>query len=130
MGFPGDSDGRVCTCNSGDLGSIPGLGRSPGGGHGNPLQYSCLENPHGQKSLASYSPWGHKELDPNEQLSTTQHMLIQSACISWFLGTQGPESLTDSSSAAMQSGSNAKRTQQLKKMIMFSVENMGENILL
>jgi len=36
----------------GDLGSIPGLGRSPGGGHGNPLQYSCLENPHGQRSLA------------------------------------------------------------------------------
>ena len=35
------------TCNAGDLGLIPGLGRSPGGGHGNPLQYSCLENPHG-----------------------------------------------------------------------------------
>ena len=35
-----------------DMGSIPGLGRSPGGGHGNPLQYSCLENPHGQRSLA------------------------------------------------------------------------------
>ena len=44
----------------GDLGSIPGLGRSPGGGHGNPLQYSCLENPHGQRSLLNYSPWvGH-----------------------------------------------------------------------
>ena len=43
----------------GDLGSIPGLGRSPGGGHGNPLQYSRLE-PHGQRSLVSYSPWGHK----------------------------------------------------------------------
>ena len=37
-------------CNAGDLGSIPGLGRSPGGGHGNPLQYSCLENPHGQRA--------------------------------------------------------------------------------
>ena len=37
-------------------GSIPGSGRSPGGRHGNPLQYSCLENPHGQKSLAGYSP--------------------------------------------------------------------------
>ena len=43
-----------------------GLGRSPGGGHGNPLQYSCLENPHGQRSLAGYSPWGHKELDTTE----------------------------------------------------------------
>ena len=44
-GFPGDSDGKKSTCNVGDLGSIPGLGRSPGGGHGNPLQYSCMENP-------------------------------------------------------------------------------------
>ena len=42
--------------NVGDLGSLPGLGRSPGGGHGNSLQYSCLENPHGQRSLAGYSP--------------------------------------------------------------------------
>ena len=39
-----------------DVGSVPGLGRSPGGGHGNPLQYSCLENPHGQRSLAGHSP--------------------------------------------------------------------------
>ena len=45
MGFPGGSDGKDSTCNMGDLGSIVGLGRSPGGGHGNPLQYSCLENP-------------------------------------------------------------------------------------
>ena len=41
-------------CNVGDLGSVPGLGRSPGGGHGNPLQYFCLENTHGQRSLAGY----------------------------------------------------------------------------
>ena len=45
---------------------------SPGGGHGNPLQYSCLENPHGQSSLEGYSPRGHKELDTTEQLSTAQ----------------------------------------------------------
>ena len=45
------------SCNAGDPGSIPGLGRSPGEGNGNPLQYSCLEN----CSLAGYSPWGHKE---------------------------------------------------------------------
>ena len=44
-------------CNVGVLGSIPGLGRSPGRGHGNPLQYPCLENPHGQRILAGYSPW-------------------------------------------------------------------------
>ena len=42
--FPGGSDGKVSACNEGDLGSIPGLGRSPGEGNGNPLQYSCLEN--------------------------------------------------------------------------------------
>ena len=45
----------------GAAGSIPGAGRSPGGGNDNPLQYSCLENPHGQKSLAGYSPWGHSQ---------------------------------------------------------------------
>ena len=45
MGFPGGSDGRETACNAGDWGSIPGSGRSPGEGNGNPLQYSCLENP-------------------------------------------------------------------------------------
>ena len=49
-----------------DLGSIPGLGISPGGEHGHPLQYSCLENPHGQRSLAGCSPWGHSEPDRTE----------------------------------------------------------------
>ena len=44
LGFPGGSDGEESACNVGDLGLIPGSGRSPGGGHGNPLQYSCLEN--------------------------------------------------------------------------------------
>ena len=44
-GFLGGSNGEESACNAGDLSSIPGLGRSPGGGHGNPLQYSCLENP-------------------------------------------------------------------------------------
>ena len=43
-GFPGGSDSKVSACNEGDLGSIPGSGRSPGEGNGNPLQYSCLEN--------------------------------------------------------------------------------------
>ena len=45
LGFPGGSDGKESACNVGDLGSIPGLGRSPGEGNGNPLQYPCLENP-------------------------------------------------------------------------------------
>ena len=60
VGFAGGSDGKESTCNVGDLGSIPGWGRSPGEGHGNPLQYSCLENPHGQRSLADYSAWGRR----------------------------------------------------------------------
>ena len=50
-----------------DSGSIPGLGRSPGGGHGNPLQYSCLENPM-DRILVGYSPWGHKESDITEAI--------------------------------------------------------------
>ena len=45
MGFPGGSDGKESACNVGDLGLIPGLGICPGGGHGSPLQYSCLDNP-------------------------------------------------------------------------------------
>ena len=45
MGFPGGSEVKVSACNAGDLGSIPGSGRSSGEGNGNPLQYSCLENP-------------------------------------------------------------------------------------
>ena len=52
--------------NAGDAHSIPGLGRSPGAGHGYPLQYSCLEDPHGQRRLEGYRPWGRKELDVTE----------------------------------------------------------------
>ena len=49
----GGSDGKESACKAGDLGSIPGLGRSPGGGHGNPLQYSCTEEPGGLQSVGS-----------------------------------------------------------------------------
>ena len=49
-----------------DTGLSPRSGRAPGGGHGNPLQYSCLENPHGQRSLVGYSPRGHTESDTTE----------------------------------------------------------------
>ena len=62
MGFPGGSDGKESASNAGDLGWIPGLGRSPGGGHSNPHQYSCLENPHGQRSLVGYGPQGRKDM--------------------------------------------------------------------
>ena len=68
--FPGGSDGKELTCDAAYLGSIPGFGRFPGGVHGNLLQYSCLENPHGQRSLvAGYSLWGHKGSDMAERLS-------------------------------------------------------------
>ena len=59
---------RICH-NVGDPGLISGLGGSPGGGNGNPLQYSCLENPHGQRSLEGYSSLGCKEADTTEQLT-------------------------------------------------------------
>ena len=61
MGVPGGSDDKESTCNEGNLGSIPGLGRSSGEGNGNPLQYPCLENPRRWRTLAGYSPWGRKE---------------------------------------------------------------------
>ena len=63
MGFP---DGKESACNAGDLGLIPGLGRFPRRRAWQPTQYSCLENPHGQRSLAGYSSWGIKEWDVTE----------------------------------------------------------------
>ena len=75
-GFPCNSDGKESTCNVKDLGSIPGLGRSTGGEHGHPLHYFCLENLHGQRSLVGHSPWGRKESDMTERLSTAQHSLM------------------------------------------------------
>ena len=68
--FLGSSAAKVSTCNAGDPGLIPVSGRSPGEGNGYPLQYSCLENPHRQRSLDGYSPWGRKESDMTERLST------------------------------------------------------------
>ena len=64
--------GKESACSVGDLGSIPGLGRSLGEGNGNPLQCSCLENPCGQRSLAGPSPRGCKGSDKTEQPSTAQ----------------------------------------------------------
>ena len=59
--FPDGSDSKESVCNVGHLGLIPGLRRSPGEGHGNPLQYYCLENPHGCRSLEGYCPWGREQ---------------------------------------------------------------------
>ena len=66
MGFSGGSESQESACNAGDSGLIPGLGRSPGGGHGNQHQYSCLEDPHGQRSLVGYGLQGLKESDTTE----------------------------------------------------------------
>ena len=71
--FPGGSEGKESACNTKDLGSLPGLGGPSGGGQGNPLQYSCLENPHGQRNLVGYSPWGDKESDTTEQLTSSSN---------------------------------------------------------
>ena len=71
--FPGGSVVKKSAHNSGDLGLIPGLGRSPGEGNGNLLQYSCLENSKGQRSLVGYSPWGRKESDVTELLTLTKY---------------------------------------------------------
>ena len=70
LSFPGGSDNKESAFSAGDLGSVPGLGRSPAGGNGNPLQDSCLESPYGQRILAGYSPGGLQELDVTEWLST------------------------------------------------------------
>ena len=69
--FPGGPDGKVSVYNVEDLGSIPGSGRFPGEGNGNPLQYSCLEIPWMEEPGAGYCPWGHKESDTTERLHFT-----------------------------------------------------------
>ena len=78
LDFSGGSDHKESTCNAGNLGLIPGLGRSPGGGHGNSLQYFCLENPHQQRSQVdslTHSVW--QSLGPS--------MLLQLALFHSFL---------------------------------------------
>ena len=84
-GLPSGPDGKESACSAGDLSSIPGLGRSPGGGPDYPLQYSCLENPHGQRSLEGYSPWGHKELDMNEWMSTMCMYVCVCVCVCIYI---------------------------------------------
>ena len=66
LGFPGGSVSKESACSAGDLGLIPGLGRAPGEGNGNPLQYSCLENPHGLRSLVGRSPGDLRESGTTE----------------------------------------------------------------
>ena len=70
--IPDSSGGKEYACNNAEDSSlILGLGRSPGEEEGNPLLYSCLENPFGQRSLEGYSSWGHEESDTTESLTHT-----------------------------------------------------------
>ena len=68
MGFPGGSDDKESSCNAGDLGTVPGSGRSPGEGNGNPLQYSCLENPMNRGTYRAIVH-GFAESDTTEKVS-------------------------------------------------------------
>ena len=85
MRFPHGSDGKEPACNVGDLGSIPGLGRSPQGGHGNPLQHSCLENPRTEEPGRLLSIWswrvGHIRVTKHCTESSPYHPLP----IEWIL---------------------------------------------
>ena len=82
LGFPGGSDSKESTGNMRDVASIHRLGRSRGGGHGNPPQHSCLENPHGQRSLAGYSPWDRKESDTTQRLTHMKEKV--SVMLAWY----------------------------------------------
>ena len=95
LGFPGGSVVKNLPAMRQDPGSIPGLGRSPGEANGNPLQYSCLENPM-DRNLEGYSPWGHKESDMTEKLTLShcisfvfspRSVLFASGCFSNLTGS-------------------------------------------
>ena len=73
--FPGGSDGKASVYNAGDLGLIPGSGRFPGEGNGNPLQYSCLKIPWTEELGAAYYPWGRKESGTTERLHFHFHCM-------------------------------------------------------
>ena len=77
VGLSGGSVVKNPPTSAGDVGSIPCLGRSPGEGNGNPLQYSCLENPMERRSLAGYSPWGRRRVEHN--LVTKQQYVFRSS---------------------------------------------------
>ena len=70
MGFPGGSDAKESVCSEEDPGLIPGLGRSPGEGNGNPLQYSCLKNPMDREAWQATVHGDARESDTTERLST------------------------------------------------------------
>jgi len=76
LGFRGGSDAKESACNAGDLGLIPGSGRSPGEGNGLPTPIFLPEESHGQRSLVGYGPWGRKESDATEWLTLSISLLV------------------------------------------------------
>ena len=95
--FPGDSDSKESACNAEDPDLIPGSGRSLGKGNGNPLQYSCLENLM-DRSLAGYSPPGHKELDTTERLNN--RLIPSNLCPLHWVKSRGPQEQDSREAAA------------------------------
>ena len=80
MGFHGSSAVKNLPANAEDIGLIPGLGRSPGGGNSNPLEYSCLKNSMDRGAWGDYISRGCKELDTSERLRTAQHIADSHCC--------------------------------------------------
>ena len=109
LSCPGGSAGKESTCSAGDLGLIPGLRRSPEEGHGYLLQYSFLENPHGQRSLAGYSPWGCKSWTRLSHWATTQHN--PSNCSIWCVG--GTEGVREASGGWVQETERGRKPPEL-----------------
>ena len=102
MGFPCSSVGKESACNAGDPGSIPGWGRSPGEGNGNPLQLSLHGKSHGQRGLVGCGPRGHKESGTIEQLTPhDQHFTSQIWFANIFLESFVLVSMRGSSSLFM-----------------------------
>ena len=97
--FPGGSDGKASAYNAGDLGLIPGWGRSSGEGNGNPLQYSCLENPMGEAWLASVNRVANSRTRLSDfislQGSTSGNSIRAHFTKSWEGGTTGGENLNN-----------------------------------
>ena len=138
MGFPGGSDGKESACNARDLGSIPGLGRLPRGGHGNPLQYSYLENSHRQKNLAGCSPWGSKESDMTEWLSLSLYNYLFRKNMDFDLDgiqiwnilaifSSGPINQTDQFASSSTSGSQSNSSLLLSYCISYLTSLWSHN---
>jgi len=84
VGFPGGSVVKNLLINAGDMGSIPGLGRSPGGGNGNPLQYSCLGNP---MDRGAWQATVHGVTNATEQLNNNNNSITESLCCTFETNT-------------------------------------------